>query len=156
MLRKCFNKINFRTRSGQNLIVKEFKKYFSQATYSTRQLDIYPDQIIERFKASSFTEDTWIQLEADVLEKIHFFDTDQFVDLVCLASKADKGTELFWDQLARKIFDYELDLPQTISLTTALRSNSRVPHYIMDPLYRNLISAKVIWENGTEVYKKFI
>lgn len=156
MLRKCLNKINITKRIGQNFILKESRKYFSQAASSIRQLDIYPDQIIERFKADSFCEETWIQIEADVLEKIHFFDTDQFVDLVCLASKADKGTELFWDQLSRKIFDYELDLPQTISLTTALRSNSRIPHYIMDPLYRNLFSAKVLWDKETEVYKKFI
>jgi hypothetical protein len=150
MFKKCLTKLNLANRTS-----KFSKKYFSQ-TYASLSIDKYPDEFIERLKSPEFTEETWVQFEADVLEKIHFFDSDQYVDLVALATKADKGTELFWDQIARKIYDYELDLPQTIYLAEALDKNSRVPHFIYDPIYRNLLTAKIKWHNGSEAIKKLI
>ena len=150
MFKKCLTKLNIANRTS-----KISKKYFAQ-TYTSLSIDKYPDEFIERLKTSEFTEETWVQFEADVLEKIHFFDSDQYVDLVTLATKADKGTELFWDQLARKIYDYELDLPQTIYLAEALGKNSRVPYLIYDPIYRNLLTSKIKWPNGSEAIKKLI
>lgn len=156
MLKKCLSKLNFTKLYGhRNILSTSFHKYFSQK-YSTGHIDIYPDEIIERLKTTKFTDETWTQFEADVLEKIHFFDRDQYVDLVILTSRADRGTELLWDQLARKIYDYELDMAQTVYLAQALRTNTKIPHYILDPIFRNVITAKIKWPMGSEVFKKFI
>jgi hypothetical protein len=115
--------------------------------FSTSEIDIYPDTIITRLRDTAANkhagDDAWASVEVDILEKINFFDSDQYVDTVCILADADKGTELLWDILSRKIYDYELDVPQSAFLVDSLNHTSKMDKAILDPIARNVLTAKM-------------
>jgi hypothetical protein len=98
----------------------------------------------------------WIEIESSLIENIHFFDADQFVDIVSLLAYADKGTEALWDILSRKIFDYELDMIQSYMLDEALEHCSKCDYFITDQIARDSLVWKIKWPRESEVFKKIL
>jgi hypothetical protein len=114
------------------------------ARFSTSQpnlsLDIFPDQIVSNLKAKigKATDEDLKEIETDIVNKIHFFDSDQYADIVILLARANKGTDLLWDVLSRKVYDYELDYMQSDALLTALNHTYKCDDFLIDALKKNL------------------
>jgi hypothetical protein len=126
-------------------IANNYKSHFIiRKFFSTQQLVPYPDEIIVRIKdlikKVVHEEDQWIEVQKEVVDKINFFDADQYVDTVCLFAYANKGTETFWDLLSKKIYDYDIDLPQTEAMKAALANTTRQDYQIYQPLIENSIT----------------
>jgi hypothetical protein len=103
-------------------------------------MDIFPDQIINKLKQNiaKVDEDGLKEIETLIVNKINFFDSDQYADTVILLARADKGSELLWDALSRKVFDYQFDYIQSDAILTSLNHTYKCKDFIMDPLRKNL------------------
>lgn len=111
-MRKALNFNNSKVLFKSN--IKNFSFINSVEKSVTSPQDIYnfryPDEIVKDFKdcLNNKNNDLDIfQLEIDAINNIHFFDSEQFTDLVCLMGKHNRGTNELWDILNRKIFDFE-------------------------------------------------
>ncbi len=147
------------------LLTKKFqlKKLFSLqknlfSTASVQGIDVYPDMIVNNLKTDVHkkNESEWVDVESSILENIHFFDADQFVDMVSILSYANKGSDLLWDSISRKIFDYEFDLAQTYMLDEALSQSGKGGHYIDDQIARDCLVWEVKWPNQSKVFKRLL
>lgn len=118
-----------------------FGKFFTTKTQTNYTIDVFPDQIVSNLKSNinKFSEENLKEIETDIVNKINFFDSDQYADVVTILARADKGTDLLWDVLSRKVFDYEFDLIQTESLLTALNHTNKYDSALLDPLRKNMI-----------------
>jgi hypothetical protein len=147
-------------KNKNNFIINNFSfKYFSTVS-STHTAEVFPNQIIEKLKSNkdlkNFDEESWTAMEANIVDTINFFDVDQYVDLVIMIAKADRGSQFLWDQLARRIYDYELDLIQTIELSDALGDCTKLDEVILDPLLNNTMVAQVKYENQLKALKNIL
>lgn len=147
------------------MLIKNFKKFgilkssinkCRLASFSnTYTIDLYPDQIVDKLKTTigKQNDDDLTTLEANILDNIHFFDADQFVDLVSILAMADKGTEGLWDILSRKVFDYDLDLIQTYMLDEALQHCNKQDFFMVDQIARDNLVWQVKWPKQSAVFK---
>jgi len=112
-------------------------KFSSHVNYA---IDIFPDEIVNnlKVKVSNASEAELKEIETDIVNKIHFFDSDQYADTVILLARANKGSDLLWDVLSRKVFDYHFDYIQSDALLTALKHTYKCKEFIMEPLEKNL------------------
>lgn len=119
-----------------NFLNKSIKANFSTST----QNNFYPDNIIKNLRTNinNFGEEDLKEIETDIVNKIHFFDADQYADVVILLARQDKGSDLLWDVLSRKVFDYEFDLIQSEALLTALNHTYKCQEYVFDDLKKNI------------------
>lgn len=109
--------------------VNQLKKYFStclnnsNSSINSGLSYEYPDLIIKDLKEFLKTSDkshssnsnnmhTLSSIENRVINNIHYFDSDQYADLVTLFGSNGKGTVDLWDLLNRKIGDYDLNFIQ--------------------------------------------
>lgn len=121
----------------KNLKSLSLARFSSQANYT---LDVFPDQIVSNLKSSvaKASEEDLKQIETDIVNKINFFDSDQYADTVILLARANKGSDLLWDVLSRKVFDYNFDYVQSDAILTALKHTYKCRDFMMDPLQKNL------------------
>lgn len=121
-------------------------------------IDVFPDQIVDNLgKVLENNNDAeWMKMESQILNKIHFFDRDQYCDVVTMIARADKGSEDFWDHLSKKIFDYELDIPQVESVIDSFTKTTKMEHFIFDPLLINRYVRKGKYPKELEQYRKLI
>ena len=87
----------------------------------------YPDIIIEELKSTLNNKDkaSLIENEKDITNNIHFFDSDQFTDIVTLLGINKRGSHELWDLLQRKAYDYELNFIQVRDLYNACLESER-------------------------------
>ncbi len=87
----------------------------------------YPDIIIEELKSSLNNKDKAILIEneKDITNNIHFFDSEQFTDVVTLLGINKRGSHELWDLLQRKAYDYDLNFIQTKDLYNACLESER-------------------------------
>ena len=99
----------------------------SRAFFCTK-LDIFPDQIVDNLR-TSINNKTFDKvqgdIEVDIINNIHFFDSDQFVDIYVLLAENDRGSQKLWELLSRKIYDYELNPAQNVHIYSALRNTHK-------------------------------
>jgi hypothetical protein len=117
--------------------IKSLARFSTQANYT---MDIFPDQIVNNLKAkvAKASEEELKEIEADIVNKINFFDSDQYADTVVLLARANKGSDLLWDVLSRKVFDFHFDYIQSDAILTALNHTFKCRDFMMDPLKKNL------------------
>ena len=110
-----------------------------RATFSTNN-NFYPDNIVKNLRANinNINEEELKEIETDIVNKINFFDGDQWADVVILLARQDKGSDLLWDVLSRKVFDYELDYVQSEALLTALNHTYKCQEFVYDDLKKNM------------------
>lgn len=123
--------------------LSNFKNFKSIARFSTQvdyTMDIFPDQIVNKLKENvcKANDEQLKEIETDIVNKINFFDSDQYADTVILLARANKGSDLLWDVLSRKVFDYHFDYIQSDAILTALNHTYKCRDFMMDPLRRNL------------------
>jgi len=120
------------------------------------KVSLFPDQILDKLKfiltSREESESKWLEIESNLMDNINFFDSDQFVDTVCLIAHSNKGTEALWDVLSRKIFDYELDLAQNYSLGEALKNCNKHEAFMADPIARNNLVWDLKWPQESKVF----
>jgi len=126
-----FQKLNI-----QKKFIKANFKTFSGIT----QNNFYPDSIVKNLRTNinNFNEEDLKEIETDIVNKIHFFDADQYADTIILLARQDKGSDLLWDVLSRKIFDYEFDYIQSEAMLTALKHTYKCQDYVMADLKKNM------------------
>lgn len=147
---KSFSKL-----TSLNKSIKCLARFSTQANYT---MDIFPDQILNNLKAkvAKATEEDLKELETDIVNKINFFDSDQYADTVILLARANKGSDLLWDVLSRKVFDYQFDYMQSDAILTALNHTYKCRDFIMDPLKKNLYRLHAgKQDNIAKLYKSF-
>ena len=83
-------------------------------------------------------EETWRELEANIINNIHHIDADGYTDILAVFASNNKGSEVFWDLLSRKVFDFDFDLVQYLSIQSAIEKTSKADYYIMDPIIKKL------------------
>ena len=115
------------------------KNKIMRATFSTNN-NFYPDNIVKNLRANinNINEEELKEIETDIVNKINFFDGDQWADVVILLARQDKGSDLLWDVLSRKVFDYELDYVQSEALLTALNHTYKCQEFVYDDLKKNM------------------
>ena len=150
------NKSSFSTAGSKTVSIPPPSK----KTENAPKQDIFPDTTIANLKKTlsnkHMTADELNIIETEVIEKLHFYDSDQYCDVIILFSQANRGTEVFWDFISSKIFDYELDIVQTSELAYILEECKKSDYYIMDPLLKNLMLKDVKWKNEVETYEKLL
>lgn len=89
---------------------KALKKTFStsQNLYEFE----YPDEIIVNLKKSLSNKESIDKIEDSITNNIHYFDSEEFTDIVTLLGINKKGSNDLWDLLERKSFDYEFNFVQ--------------------------------------------
>ncbi len=132
--------IQIQNQNHKNLIKENFKKNFSTNLHSDTKNNFYPDTIVQNFRKNikSMDEEELKEIETDIVNKIHFFDADQYADVLILLARLDKGSDLLWEVLSRKIFDYEFDYIQSEALLTALNHTNKCYDYVYDDLKKNM------------------
>jgi hypothetical protein len=136
-------------------------KYLFKHKFLTKgfcnKLDLFPDQIVESVRMNIAKKDL-SDLEATVINNIHFFDSDQFVDIFVTFANNDRGSARFWDLLCRKIYEYDFDISQRVAL---LRTNEKtlkwtddIFQYLNQPFIRRL--AREETRNALSVYEKVL
>ncbi len=144
-----FNILKLNKNSSINPLFSLKKtKFFALRKFSfTSQTDeVYPDEIICRLKElveeKSDSSQEWNDIDYSITEKIHFFDADQYTDAVYLLSKHSNVSENLWELLSRKIFDYDLNIFQTVQLNKAIHNCDRLYYFSLTPLIRNNASLR--------------
>jgi hypothetical protein len=135
--KKLFGKNYYGLKNPIKFSNTNIARFATSNKISNYELDKYPDEIINEFNKSNKTEEGWRDFEVDITNNIHFLDTDQFVDVICMFSNGDKGSEAFWDLLTRKIQEYNLDYVQSAAIMDALDGTDRPDYFVYDPLYKN-------------------
>jgi hypothetical protein len=119
------------------------------------KLDIYPDQIVDHVR-KNITGKYISDIEATIINNIHFFDSDQYTDLFVTFAKNDRGSNRFWDLLSRKIYDYNFDTAQRFAMLEAsektLKHSEDIMTYLAEPFLRRLASEET--RNKLSVYEK--
>jgi hypothetical protein len=125
-------------KNNKNLIKENLVKNF--CTLSNTKNNFYPDTIVQnlRNKINNIDEEELKEIETDIVNKIHFFDADQYADVLILLARLDKGSDLLWEVLSRKVFDYEFDYIQSEALLTALNHTDKCYDYVLDDLKKNM------------------
>lgn len=145
-----FNILKFKSHTSKFLsalkvlsIIQLPKFNFSQC--HAKEHEIYPNDIIDNLKhlvkEHSKDQSEWNDLDYQITDKIHFFDADQYTDIVYLLCKHSHVSDNLWDLLSRKIFDYDLNEFQTLQLFdsfTKLKERKIVDN-AYTPLIRNFI-----------------
>jgi hypothetical protein len=90
-------------------------KYFSTQTVFNFK---YPDVIIKEIKTA--IENKSPIEESEIISNIHFFDSEQYTDIVSLLGKNKRGSNDLWDSLIRKAYDYELNFIQVKDLFNSI------------------------------------
>ena len=90
-------------------------KYFSTQTVFDFK---YPDVIISELK-TAIKNHSPIE-ESDIITNIHFFDSEQYTNIVTLLGSNKRGSNDLWDSLERKAFDYELNFIQVKDLFNSI------------------------------------
>ncbi len=124
------------------------KKCFSSAKDSF----LYPDQIISKLTRTLEEHRDLTEVEAEIVERINFFDVDQFVDTVSLLARSEKGSEFLWDILSRKIYDYEVDVVQNYMLSEVLMKTSKHEAFMTDNISRNNLVWDIKWPKAGKVF----
>jgi hypothetical protein len=108
----------------KSILGKQFK--LTRALFCTK-LDIFPDQVVDNLRANMGNNFGKVQgdIEVDIINNIHFFDCDQFVDIFVLLAENDRGSEKLWELLNRKIYDYELNSAQRTHIMSSLRNTNK-------------------------------
>jgi hypothetical protein len=118
-------------------------KYFSTSEnlpYGFR----YPDEIIQDLKIffnNKNNQLNFYKIEESIVNNIHFFDADQFTDIVTILGKQNRGTPELWDLLNRKIYDYELNFVQARDMFNANIESAR-EHYEIEFKSMKTINSK--------------
>ena len=117
--------------------IKSLVRFSTQANYT---MDVFPDQIVNNLisKVTKINEGELKEIETEIVNKINLFDCDQYADTVILLARANKGSDLLWDVLSRKVFDYHFDYIQSDAILTALNHTYKCRDFMMDPLKKNL------------------
>lgn len=133
MLKNTFNSLRKINLLGRNLSKADFCS-------STVRNNFYPDNIVRnlRQKISTIDEEELKDIETDIVNKIHFFDADQYADILILLARQNKGSDMLWDVLSRKVFDFEFDYIQSEALLTALNHTNKCEDYVYDDLNKNM------------------
>lgn len=115
----------------------KFCKFSTQANCS---MDIFPDQILSNLKSNinKVTEEELKEIEMNIVNEIHFFDADQYADMLVLLARSNKGSELLWDVISRKVYDYHFDYIQSEAMINALKHTYKCHDFIFHPLRKNL------------------
>jgi hypothetical protein len=124
------------------------KKFFC----STKQVFLYPDKIINKLSKTLEEHGDLTEVESEIVEKINFFDVDQFVDTVSLLATENQGSEFLWDILSRKIYDYELDVAQSYILFEVLNLTLKHEIFMTDNLSRNNLVWDLKWPKAGKVF----
>jgi hypothetical protein len=134
-----------------------FKNKYVTKGFCSR-VELFPDQIVEHVRTNVGKKQELSDIEATVINNIHFFDSDQFVDLYVTFAKADRGSDRLWDLLTRKVYDYEFDTCQRVALLDAtekcLKSGEDVYMYLYQPILRRLASQD--GRNKISIYEKVL
>ena len=134
-------------------LIKNFKgKLNSRQYFSTSQTFIYPDQIISQLQSLVKVGGDWSSMEAMIVERINFFDADQFVDTVSLLAEANQGSQFLWDILSRKVFDYELDVAQSYMLLEVLNNCTKHEYFMTDNMAINNLVWDLKWPKSGKVF----
>jgi len=147
-----FGLLKFKINSSKLLKTYTKNKLFSVTSkfkFSTSQAheEVFPDEIVDHLKQlvneKSTNEHEWNELDYNITDKIHFFDADQYTDIVFLLCQHSQITDNLWDLLSRKVFDYELNEFQTIQLSEAFpKAEGKILDNAFTPIIRNLIYLK--------------
>jgi hypothetical protein len=118
----------------------------SRAFFCTK-LDIFPDQIVDSLKSNINKKDfdkVQGDIEVDIINNIHFFDADQFVDIFVLLAQNDRGSQKLWELLSRKIYDYELNAAQNLhimnSLSNTHKASADITTHVIGPYMKSVAS----------------
>ena len=132
---RSFSKFTPSLKSSFNSLAR-----FSTQAQVNYTMDIFPDQIVNNLKSkvTKASEEELKEIETDIVNKINFFDSDQYADTVILLARANKGSDLLWDVLSRKVFDYNFDYIQSDAILVALNHTFKCRDFMMDPLKKNL------------------
>ena len=92
----------------------------SKFKFSSHTSIKYPDEIIVETKNFLKGQGDQLTIENHITENIHFFDSEQFTDLVTLFGSKDQGSEDLWDLFSRKIYDYNINFVQARDIFNSL------------------------------------
>ena len=102
-----------------------------------------PSSIVMKLRDLNHDNDQeWNDNETDIIENIHFFDADQFTDIVYLYGQNESGSHLLWELLSRKLFDYEFDQYQAEFLFLGFTQSRRAEHFVHTHLFRTFLKCQ--------------
>ncbi len=135
------------------------KKFILSRFFFCSKNNNFPDEIVEsvRYNIKKNTiEDKLAELEIDIINNIHFFDSDQFTDLFVLLAENDKGTTKLWDLLSRKLYDFELNNDQRLHLIHAINNTYKYNHDIQTHLLFPFFKMAAKGENKLNLYEQIL
>lgn len=130
-----FKKINLASLSIKSSNFNKLSK-FSFSSFGFK----YPDVIISEVKESLSKDQSIDTLEEDIITNLHFFDSDQYTDLMTLLGVASKGSADLWHFLEKKVFDYELNFIQVRDIYNANVENPKASQILSHELNRYITS----------------
>lgn len=108
--------------------ISKLKKYFSTNSTCSGLNYEFPDIILRDLKDYLNVKNNSNSLnpiENRIINNIHYFDSDQYTDLVTLLASHSKGTVDLWDLLNRKIGDYELNFIQATEIKNLILDSGK-------------------------------
>ncbi len=132
---------------------KKILNFLNRRLFSTAKENfLFPDQVVHKLSNCVREEKELAEVEAEIFERINFFDADQFLDTVSLLAQANKGTEALWDMLSRKVFDYEFDIAQTFMLGEVLKNCNKHEAFMTDRLARDNLVWDLKWPKAGRTF----
>lgn len=143
---KSFIRSAFKTRFSLKSLSRPFS---TQVTFK------FPDEILSNLKDALEAKKDIKDLEEDIVSNIHFFDSEQYTDVVSLLGKHNKGSQDIWDLLERKAYDYELNFIQARDIFNSVVKGSKASNDIEVKLTRELSKTSGLNTAEKETYALF-
>ena len=126
-LKKSLLKFSSSKTSANTITNSLFTKNIIKS-FSTTNL-IFPDEIIsdlkKYFTSGNSSIEEYTKIENEIINNIHFFDSEQFTDVISILGQNNRGSLDVWDLLIRKIYDYDFTLVQSKDIFNSLVSCDR-------------------------------
>jgi hypothetical protein len=129
---------------------------FNQSTkhfFSTSFGFKYPDIIIAELKQSLEKEAPILDLEDDIINNLHFFDCEQYTDLLTLLGSKSRGSSDLWHFIQKKAHDYELDFIQVRDIYNTNCLNPKASNILSFWLNKNIAKEAGLKTDEKETYQ---
>ncbi|MFM7853790.1 MAG: hypothetical protein ACKO96_18180, partial [Flammeovirgaceae bacterium] len=114
-----------------------------------------PANIVSKLRdLNGVNTEEWNNYESEIIENIHFFDADQYTDIVYLYGKNNTGSYDLWDLLSRKLFDYDFDSYQAEFLAIGFTSTQKAEPYIFTHVFRELLKEDLTQSSKSRLIKE--
>lgn len=116
----------------------------SRSSFSSANFNIkFPDVVLSDLKTILNETSCLNKIESDIIDNIHYFDCEQFCDLVCLFGDNKRGSADLWDLLERKIYDYDFNLIQLNDMYNANLTNPKTSENLRKFLVKQILKTEM-------------